>query len=320
MDSQDEYPTAFRDRTEWIRARRGPRENVDSRRPYAFLVEDECTASGGVATTTTIFLTNRECPWTCLMCDLWRNTLTNTVPVGAIPTQIDYALRSLPKARRVKLYNAGSFFDPRAIPTEDHPAIAKLVTEFERVIVECHPALINDSALRFRDLLKGRLEIAIGLETAHPEVLEKLNKRLTLDRFNAAAVFLQRNAIALRVFVLVQPPFLAPAESPEWVQRSVEFALDAGAEVVSLIPTRAGNGALDALAERGLFTEPRLSALEDAMDEALASRRALIVADLWDLQRFSHCVHCFPARRDRLHEMNLRQSILPRVRCAICDD
>jgi len=64
----------------------------------------------------TIFLTNRECPWRCVMCDLWKNTLIDSVPLGAIPSQIDYALARLPAARQIKLYNSGSFFDTQAIP------------------------------------------------------------------------------------------------------------------------------------------------------------------------------------------------------------
>jgi uncharacterized Fe-S cluster-containing MiaB family protein len=81
-------------------------------------------ASGAVVPVATIFLTNRECPWRCLMCDLWRNTLVDSVPAGAIPEQIEFALRQLPPARHIKLYNSGSFFDRRAIPPEDFPAIA----------------------------------------------------------------------------------------------------------------------------------------------------------------------------------------------------
>jgi uncharacterized Fe-S cluster-containing MiaB family protein len=95
-----------------------------------FFVEDEHSAAGEVVPVATIFLTNRECPWRCLMCDLWKNTLTKTVPPGAIPAQIEYALQQLPQARQVKLYNSGSFFDPQAIPHEDHPVIANQITSF----------------------------------------------------------------------------------------------------------------------------------------------------------------------------------------------
>ncbi|HZJ14214.1 MAG TPA: hypothetical protein VFD27_04145 [Chthoniobacteraceae bacterium] len=313
------YPDSPRERNEWILARRPERNVVDPRRPQAFLVEDECDASGTVMPVATIFLTNRECPWRCLMCDLWRNTLVDSVPVGAIPEQIEFALRQLPPARHIKLYNSGSFFDRRAIPPEDFPAIAEQVREFERVIVECHPALIGDAALRFRDLLAGHLEIAMGLETAHPIVLEKLNKRMTLAHFAKAAEFLSTHDISLRVFVLVKPPFLDEAEAIEWARRSADFAFDCGAEIVSLIPTRAGNGALDALMASGEFAAPRLATLEAAFDDCLALRRGRVFADVWDLERFSNCSACFAARRDRLREMNLRQTILPRVTCGDCE-
>ena len=46
----------------------------------------------------------------------------------------------------------------------------------------------------------------MGLETAHPEVLERLNKRMTLDQFRLAARFLEANGIDLRVFILRSAP------------------------------------------------------------------------------------------------------------------
>ena len=93
----------------------------------------------------------------------------------------------------------------------------------------------------------------------------------------------------------------------------MDFAFDCGAKVVSLIPTRAGNGALDELAHAGLFRPPTLTLFEDAVDAAFARRRGRVFADLWDLERFSDDPVTFSARRERLAEMNLRQGILPRV-------
>ena len=43
----------------------------------------------------TLFLTGSECPWRCVMCDLWRYTTLEDTPVGAIPHQIADALASL---------------------------------------------------------------------------------------------------------------------------------------------------------------------------------------------------------------------------------
>ncbi len=91
----------------------------------------------------------------------------------------------------------------------------------------------------------------MGLETVHPEILERLNKRMTLDQFSIAADFLRRNTIDLRVFILVQPPFMRPSESLYWAQRSLDFAFDCGASAATLIPTRGGNGAMEILARGG---------------------------------------------------------------------
>jgi hypothetical protein len=313
------YPATARQRDDWILAQRPARNPLNPQRPHAWLNEDERADSGEIVSVATIFLTNRECPWRCLMCDLWRNTLTESVPPGAIPAQIDFALAQLGPARQVKLYNSGSFFDPRAIPPDDFPAIAGPLRDFQRVIVESHPALVGQSALRFRDLLPGRLEVAMGLETAHPEVLEKLNKRMTLDQFKRAAAFLHDHGIALRVFILVKPPFLDEAEAVHWAKRSLDFAFDCGATVASLIPTRLGNGALEALASRGEFSPPKLATLEAALNYGIGLRRGRVFADLWDLQTFSTCDNCFAQRTARLKRMNLSQTIEPDPSCAHCD-
>ncbi|HTY41717.1 MAG TPA: radical SAM protein [Thermoanaerobaculia bacterium] len=312
------YPTDAAARDRWIVSKRPPRRALDPRRAAAAFLEEEPDASGELVPVAAIFLTNRECPWRCLMCDLWKNTLSEPVAPGAIPAQIQEALRGLGPARRVKLYNAGSFFDPRAIPPADFDAIAALVRPFERVVVEAHPALVGDSCRRFRDLAGGALEVAMGLETVHEPTLERLNKRMTLDDFAAAADFLAREGVALRAFVLAGLPFLDEAEGLAWARRSIAFAFDRGAAVVSVIPTRGGNGALDALSAAGLFADPRLSVLEDTVDFGLDLRRGRVFADLWDLDRFRRCGACFDARAARLAETNRRQQVLPRIRCGAC--
>lgn len=318
------YPEQPAARDAWILARRGPRTPVDPSRPHASFIEPERSHSGEIVQVGTILLTNRECPWRCLMCDLWQHTLTTDTPPGAIPAQIQATLTAWssdgPSPRQLKLYNSGSFFDPRAIPPEDHPAIAALVNGFERVIVECHPALVNDRVQRFRDQLgtRTRLEVAMGLETIHPEILPRLNKRMTKEQFARAAEFLRDHDIALRVFVLLKPPFLDESAALEWTERSIAFAFDCGATVVTLIPTRAGNGAMEELAAAGQFSLPKLETFEAALERGLPTSRGRLFGDLWDLEKFSSCGRCLPARRERLQQLNLGQTSPPRVQCPTC--
>lgn len=299
-----------------IAAARPPQNEVDVRRPYAFLVEPERSAEGRVEDVATIFLTNRECPFRCLMCDLWRNTTETRVPSGAIPAQIDYALARLPPAQHIKLYNSGNFFDAQAIPPEDLADIASRVRAFRTVIVENHPKLCGEPAIRFRDLLGTRLEVAIGLETVHPEVLPRLNKRMTLDDFDRAVQFLASAGIAVRAFVLLRPPFLTEAEGVEWAMRSIEHAFAAGAGCCAVIPTRAGNGIMDRLQAQGQFAPPGVESMEAVLEAALQLGRGRVFVDLWDVERFFTCSRCGPARAERLREMNLRQQAPPPVSCA----
>lgn len=255
------------------------------------------------------------------MCDLWKNTLTHTVPPGAIPNQIDFAVSQLEIwPEHVKLYNSGSFFDAAAIPIADYPGIAQSVTFAEHVVVESHPRLVGEKAMRLRDLLPSSLEVAMGLETVHPEVLPRLNKRFDLHDFSKAAAFLRSNEIAVRAFILVNPPFLNEGEGIEWAVKSADFAFDCGATVVSLIPTRSGNGAMDTLLESGEFVLPRIATLEDVQEQALDLRRGRVFADTWDLEQFSQCPACLEKRRQRLHLVNLTQQLQARIKCPACGE
>jgi radical SAM enzyme (TIGR01210 family) len=302
-----------------ILAARGPKEPVDPWQPIASLVEPERQADGRVHDVATIFLANRECPFRCVYCDLWRHTLDEPTPRGAVPRQIDLALERLPAASIVKLYNSGNVFDAAAIPPEDWPAIADRVRGFERVIVENHPRLIDERCLRFRELLDGtRLEVAMGLETIHPEVLARMNKRMTLDDFTQAARFLVEHDLDVRAFVLLRPPFLSEAEGVDWALRSITFAFDCGVTCVSVIPTRAGNGLMDRLQLKGLFSSPKLASLEHVLAAGIGMQRGRVFADTWDAARFADCSTCAAQRIERLRQMNLSQTIRPDVVCPAC--
>jgi radical SAM enzyme (TIGR01210 family) len=333
-----------------IEALRPARNGVDAERPYHFLHEREA-GPFGVETVNTLFLTGKECAFKCLMCDLWKNTLDGPTPPGAIPRQIDYALRRLPVADSIKLYNSSNFFDPKAVPVSDYPAILERVRGYRRVIVENHPRLIGDNCLHFRDGLRhdrsggpgATLEIAMGLETIHPVALPAMNKQLTPADFQRAAGFLIAHGIRVRAFVLLNPPYITdPREGIRWAVETVRFAFECGAQCCSIIATRPGNGIMETLQAAGDYVPPTLEALEEVFASCLAlahenvtlhhatpcsadtrtsaaaePQRRLVFVDTWDIGFLSACPACFEARKNRLDAMNLTQTIHQPIAC-IC--
>jgi radical SAM enzyme (TIGR01210 family) len=326
------YPTIASARDRFVLDHRPLRPANDAWARPRVVVEDECAADGGLARVATIFLTGRECPWRCVMCDLWMHTTVGDTPAGAIVAQIAAAREPLASAWPVdvvKLYNAGSFFDPRAVPTSDYPAIAAQLRGVSRVIVESHPSLIGERTMRFVDALQrtsagGRtpvLEVAMGLETANPDALERLNKRMTIGTFVASASTLRHAGLALRTFLLISPPFVPHDQQDHWLEHSIDLAIDCGASVVSLIPLRAGNGAVDALVASGLARQPAMADIERSAALALgraAGTPARAFVDLWDLPRFSSCTLCVDRRLARLDRINRTQRDAPAVICHRC--
>jgi archaeosine synthase beta-subunit len=334
------FPPGSRDRDRFVMERRSPRPSHDPWRYQDLIVEGERASDGRISRVATVLLTGRECPWRCVMCDLWRGTIVSDTPPGAIPRQVEAARDELARrdepVAQMKLYNAASFFDPRAVPESDYSGIASHLAGLERVIVESHPALVGPRVDCFLEALERHrapgipavhLEVAMGLETAHPEALERLHKHMTVEQFATAANRLKERDVSLRVFLLISPPFVPLADQDQSLLASIDVAFSCGASVVSLIPTRPGNGALEALQHDRLFRPPRLEDIERSFAAALKHQAQYhsprggnerLFVDLWGLERFATCPHCLNARRQRLHTINLEQQILPEIPCRHC--
>ncbi|MGN6268097.1 MAG: radical SAM protein [Ginsengibacter sp.] len=295
------------------------RNHVNPDIPYHFLHEQEIDENGILRKVNTIFLTGKECSFKCLMCDLWKNTLTYPTPPGAILKQLDYVLDRLPAADIIKLYNSSNFFDNKAVPSSDYAGIIERVRPYKKVIVENHPSLCGPSCVDFNERLDGKLEIAMGLETIHPNVLPRLNKKLTLAGFQRTASFLQSHHIQMRAFVLLNPPFLTgERENIEWALKTIDFAFDCGVGCCSVIPTRKGNGMMEALERKNDYASPTLKSLEEVMERALDLKKGRVFADTWDIGFLANCKNCFENRKLRLEKMNFTQKVLPKIICNCC--
>ncbi len=289
------------------------------------------SAGGGVAEVLTLFLRGSECRFRCLMCDLWKYTYPGKTPSGSIPAQVQQGLEDAegnwregeaqePTPRWVKLYNASNFFSPANVPDEDLPAIATKLVGFDRVVVENHPTILRPQIEQFRDSLgETKLELAMGLESVHPQTLQLLNKSMQVEDFALACDWLQERQIDARSFVLLRPPGMTEEEGVHWSCESIDFAASCGVRHISVIPLRGGNGSLEYLESNGYFCAPALSALEEVMKRRLLPDCGFVLTvDLWDWEQIQGgCSVCRNLRKQRLEKANLLQRLdpLPETDC-----
>ena len=170
------------------------------------------------------------------MCDLWQHTTERDTPPGAIAGADPWRAtppRAIARAPSITSSSTTPAVSSIRAPcptrtTMPSPPPGRLLARDRRippVAGRCpHEPLARLAAPR-RQKPAPALEVAMGLETAHPEALERLNKRMTVDEFVAPPVAWQSLGVALRVFLLVSPPFVPAAEQDEWLLRSIDVAL-----------------------------------------------------------------------------------------------
>ena len=276
------------------------REQLSADKPYLVLHEAEPDGEGNEVSTTTVFLTASQCPIGCNMCDLHLNTLPTATPAGAIPRQIDSAIKDS-DAKWLKLYNSGNFFDPRSIPSGDYTAIAERCNRFDRVIVENHPQFGKSRLLSFLKLVTCQFEIAVGLETVQPRWLGRLEKQMSRDDFSSYASEIARLGVDLRVFLILGVPGIDVVESVRWTRLSLRHAIACGARHVSIIPARSGHGWGGKAEELPKFSTTLLAEIHEQLLQD-SGGRAVVTLDLWD-------VPANDAEYYRLQQSNLTQSV-----------
>lgn len=248
-----------------------------------------------------------------MYCGLYRHTDGRPATGREIAAQIRRARETFPEARGLKLYNASSLFEPASILQRDLPEIAGALNGLALVVAEARSENAR-RAVGFASRLEARLEVAIGLEVADDALLGRLNKPTSTAAFRKAAGALREAGIFLRAFVLVQPPFVAPADAAALARRTFELAREEGARVVSLLPVFPTHRPLRLIAAKGFFSAPSLETLFDAA-ASCTGRGVTVLVETEHLDRLNGCARCGAERRRALVALN-RTGELPGVSCS----
>ncbi|MDI6887748.1 MAG: archaeosine biosynthesis radical SAM protein RaSEA [Candidatus Thermoplasmatota archaeon] len=183
---------------------------------------------GKVVDTLVIILRTRGCKWAlqsgCSMCGYINEAAQVDVSDENLLLQVEGAMRNYRNEKIVKIYTSGSFLDAEEISENAQTKILEFVSRAEKVVIESRPEFVNKEHLS-KLIKKCNLEIALGLESSNPLILEKsINKGFKLEDYVRAAKIINELGIKLRTYILIKPPFITEEEAIVDAVNSAKFA------------------------------------------------------------------------------------------------
>ena len=228
-------------------------------------VLDGAEVEAGVA-----ILRTRGCYWSiregCAMCGYFNDTVPGGVSTEALLAQWAQVMRHLDGKRYAKIYTSGSFLDPTEVPLDfAAQAMAEMhAAGVEKVLVESLPEFVHARHMDYD--AAPALEVAIGLESATPLVLDKcVNKRLKWDGFTRSCANARDAGASVKAYVLLKPPFLNEAQAIDDAVASVERAAT-HVDKVSINPVNVQrHTVVERLWKRGEWSAPWLWSVAEVL-------------------------------------------------------
>ena len=177
-----------------------------------------------------LILKTKGCYWAdlkgCSMCGYSRDTLGRSATPSELLAQLTAAVARYRGEPYVKIYTSGSFLDDREVDPESRRAITKGFGRARRLLFETLPEFVTEANLApLKDAFPGEIEVALGLESTDPIVLQRfVNKGSTPAEYLAAADRVRAFGLRAKGYLLLKPPYLTESESIEDVVRSVREA------------------------------------------------------------------------------------------------
>ena len=273
------------------------------------------------------------CAWArssggCTNCGFAQNLAAiGPVSAGDLEAQLSEALARIPTGQspvEVDLFCSGSYFNDAEVPAPAQEALLHMAArrpEVESLLVETRPEYATDARLARAVQASGGipLEVAIGLESASPAILQRIHKGFTWEDFVIAAQRVAKAGAGLVSYVLLKP---IDTEEDEALQDSVDtaarvfslgMALDCPTRIAlepCFIPPRT---ALFTAFQEGRYRPPWLwTVLEAVRRVAPLGPLQVGLSDegMNPLQVPHNCDACTPRVRQALAEFNRSQDLL----------
>ncbi len=167
-----------------------------------------------------IFLRSGKCGWgKCIFCG-WGKYEYSKMTLHELKKKIDKDLEK--RVDILKIFNSGSFLDEDQIPKAFRSYLVRKceLMGVKKLFIESRTEYVDESLVEDMKSDKVKVIIGIGLEVADDEILKKLDKGLTVEKYVKAAGFLRKNGFGVRSYVLVNAPYT----NQKTLDRTVELA------------------------------------------------------------------------------------------------
>lgn len=262
----------------------------------------------------TIILRTLGCQWRrCTMCGYWQESAE--VTQAEILSQLDYALTRSPREEFIlKIYTSGSFLDDRELSSETRRKIAEMLrgrSELKKLIVETRPEFVSRAKLADLEL-EGKLELAIGLETANDFIRSSfITKGFSFEDFKHAARIARESGASVKTYLLLKPPFISERRAiVDVITSAGKVGLYSSTISLNLCTVQRGTP-LEGLWRRGYYRPPWLWSAVEAI-KGIASQQLFVISDPVGAghERGPHnCGQCDPVIIDAIRGFNRTQDV-----------
>jgi len=193
-------------------------------------------SSGKIVDAMVIIMRTSGCAWAktggCTMCGYGQASM-NGVTEDDLMRQVDQVLRRYDNEPFVKIYTSGSFLDDNEVPPNVREKIFDSFANAERILFESRPEFVTEDVLK---TVPKNVTVALGLESADPEVLEiSVRKGFTPDDSRRAGMMIKNAGLKVRTYVLLKPLYLSEKEAIDDAVSSIRFA-DGFSDEISVNP------------------------------------------------------------------------------------
>ena len=195
------------------------------------------------------------------MCGYAKDTLGRSATPAELAEQLDRALARYQEEPYVKVYTSGSFLDDREVDPASRAALVRAFSgRARRLLFETLPEFATSETLEpLREAFSGEVEVALGLESTHPDVLGRLvHKNAPPREYLDAGDRVRALGLRAKAYLLLKPPYLTESEAIRDVLASIVEA-SPHFDALSVNPVHIQNGTVvEWMYHRGRYRPPWL--------------------------------------------------------------